>query len=83
MTRRPSVKPTASGTEPVLLMGAIGCGSIVIPVEVVVVVDVSVSRRILFGQRKRARISHCTISTPIISLHQRLTGRNPDKLVCL
>jgi len=71
MARTPSVKPTASGTELVLLMGATG---IVIPVKVVVgvlesSVGVPVSWRTLFDQRKRARISHHTICTPIISLH--------------
>ena len=65
MARRPSVKPTASGTEFVLLMGATG---IVIPVKVVVgvlesSVGVSVSWRTLFDQRMRARISHRTICT--------------------
>ena len=73
MARRPNVEPTASGIGFVLLsIGATGCDSIVIviPVEVVVgvlpkSVDVSVSRRILFDQRKRARIRH----TPTISLH--------------
>jgi len=88
MARRPSVKPTASGTGLVLLMGATGCGSVVIIVEVVAgllesSVDVSVSQRILFGQWKRARIGHCTIYTPIILLHQQLTRRNLAELFCL
>ena len=56
MARRPSVKPTASGTGFVLLMGV----SAVIPVmDVVGVIEgsggVSVSPRMLFDQRKKER----------------------------
>ena len=58
MARRPTVKPTVSEIGFVLLMRATGCRSVGIPVTDVVGVlessiDVSVSRRTLFDQRKR------------------------------